>query len=230
LLTSQFVFHTFSFFNALVYIPGIDLHAMIEPGETSIQPEPSGEATSQPKASEDVSDDEQDEALLKLNEDELRELHKANSIQCIEGMRILSKVESHFDIPLCRMVYMLLVRPTLSHDIKRLEAEFTHGYRPGAPVFYVSITNERGEERHVKDVDTSNWGPHWTSVNIEFEAKLASNPHLRFLCGKMFFICDGTIGSRHGQATLTSCTEMTESGITPWIASAWTLKARVGYS
>jgi hypothetical protein len=191
LLTSQFVFHTFSFFNALVYIPGIDLQAMTEPGETSIQPKPSGEATSQPKAFEDVSDDEQDEALLKLNEDELRELHKANSIQCIEGMRILPKVEARFDILLCRMVYMLLVRLTLSHDIKRLEAEFTHGYRPGAPVFYVSITNERGEERHVKDVDTSNWGPHWTSVNIEFKAKLASNPHLRFLCGKMFFICDG---------------------------------------
>jgi hypothetical protein len=74
---------------------------MSEPRETSIQPEPSGEATSQPKASEDVSDDEQDEGLLKLNEDELRELHKANSIQCIEGMRILPKVESHFDIPLC---------------------------------------------------------------------------------------------------------------------------------
>jgi hypothetical protein len=29
----------------------------------------------------------------------------------------------------------------------------------------------------VKDVDTSNWGPHWTSVNKDFEAKLASNPH-----------------------------------------------------
>jgi hypothetical protein len=71
LLTSQFVFHTFSFFNALVYIPGIDVQAMTEPRETSIQPEPSGEATSQPKASKDVSDDEQDEALLKLNEDEL---------------------------------------------------------------------------------------------------------------------------------------------------------------
>jgi hypothetical protein len=44
---------------------------MSEPGETSIQPEPSGEAISQPKASEDVSDDEQDETLLKLNEDKL---------------------------------------------------------------------------------------------------------------------------------------------------------------
>jgi hypothetical protein len=92
---------------------------------------------------------------------------------------------------LCRMVYMPLVRPTLAHNIKRLEAEFTHGYWPGTLVFYVSITNEHGDERFVKDVDTSNWGPHWTSVNDEFEAKLASNPHLRFLCGHMFFICDG---------------------------------------
>jgi hypothetical protein len=58
-----------SFFNALVYIPGIDLQAMTELGETSIELEPFGEATSQPKAFEDVSDDEQDEALL--NEDEL---------------------------------------------------------------------------------------------------------------------------------------------------------------
>jgi hypothetical protein len=49
----------------------------------------------------DVSEDKQDEALLKLNEDELRELQKANSIQCIEGMRILPKEVSRFDIPLC---------------------------------------------------------------------------------------------------------------------------------
>jgi hypothetical protein len=139
----------------------------------------------------DVSEDEVDKALLKLNEDELRNLQKANSIQCIEGMRLLSKEASRFDILLCRMIYMLLVRPTLTHDIKRLEAKFTHGYRPGASVFYVSTTNENGEERLVKDVDTSNWGPHRTLVNDEFEAKLALNPHLKSLCGRMFFICDG---------------------------------------
>jgi hypothetical protein len=98
--------------------------------------------------------------MLKLNVDELRKLHKANSIQCIEGMQILPEEVSRFDIPLCQMVYMPLVRPTLAHDIKRLEAEFTHGYRPGAPVFYVSITNEHGDERFVKDVNTSNWGLH----------------------------------------------------------------------
>jgi hypothetical protein len=139
----------------------------------------------------DVSEDEAYEALLKLNEDKLHNLQKANSIQCIEGMRLSPKEASRFDIPLCRMIYMPLVRPTLAHDIKRLEAEFTHGYRPRASMFYVSTTNENGEERLVKDVDTSNWGPHWTSVNDELEAKLALNPHLKSLCGCMFFICDG---------------------------------------
>jgi hypothetical protein len=71
-------------------------------------------------------------------------------------MRILPKEDSKFDIPLCQMVYMLLVRPTLAHNIKRLEAKFTHGYRPGVLVFYVSICNEHREERSVKDEDVSN--------------------------------------------------------------------------
>jgi hypothetical protein len=84
--------------------------------------------------------------LLKLNEDELRELQKMDSIQVIEGMRISPKDASRFDILLCQMVYMPLVRPTLANDIKRLEAEFTHGYWPGTPVFYVSICNEKEEE------------------------------------------------------------------------------------
>jgi hypothetical protein len=103
----------------------------------------------------EISDDEQDETLLKLNDDELRELQKVDSNQVIEGMRISPKDASKFDIPLCRMVYMPLVRPTLNIDIKRLEADFTHGYRPGAPVFYVSICNEKGEERTVMEEDTS---------------------------------------------------------------------------
>jgi hypothetical protein len=135
--------------------------------------------------------DVSDEAILKLNKYELQDLQKVNSIQCIKCMRILPKEVSKFEIPLCQMVYMPLIRPILAHNIKRLEAKFTHGYRPRAPVFYVSIYNEHGEERSVKDEDTSNWGPHWTSVNNEFEDKLALNPYLKFLCGCMFFVCDG---------------------------------------
>ena len=74
-------------------------------------------------------------------------------------MRLSPKEASRFEIPLCRMIYMPLVRPTLAQDIKRLEVEFIHGYRPEASVFYVSTTNENREEKLVKDVDTSIWGP-----------------------------------------------------------------------
>jgi hypothetical protein len=47
---------------------------MDKEGDTSLQPEPSGEGTSQPTTAMDVSEDEADEALLKLNEDKLRNL------------------------------------------------------------------------------------------------------------------------------------------------------------
>jgi hypothetical protein len=57
--------------------------------------------------------------------------------------------------------------------------------------FSVSICNEKEKERSVMEEDTSHWGPHWTLVNEEFEAKLALNPDLHFLSGCMFFVCDG---------------------------------------
>ena len=70
-------------------------------------------------------------------------------------MRLSPKETSRFDIPLCRMIYMPLVCPTLAQDIKRLEVEFTNDYKLGASVFYVSTMNENEEERLVRDVDTS---------------------------------------------------------------------------
>ena len=72
-------------------------------------------------------------------------------------MRISPKDASRFDIPLCRMLYMPLVRLTLATDIKKLH---NHGYCPSAPVFYVSICNEKEEERSMMDEDKSNLGPH----------------------------------------------------------------------
>jgi hypothetical protein len=135
----------------------------------------------------DVSDDKESEVQLELNEHELRELQKINSIKCIELMRISPKEASHFDIPLCRMVPMPLVQLTLGSDIKWLEAEFFHNYSPGANVFYVSLYDENGEERSMTDEDQQKWGPHWTE---EFEARLAANPYLSKLSGRLFFICD----------------------------------------
>jgi hypothetical protein len=135
--------------------------------------------------------EEHDEPETGLNEDELRQVLKVNSNKCIEHMRINPKEASRFDIPLCRMIYMPLVRPTLDSDIKRLEAEFSHGYRHGASVFYVTLCNERGEERSVSDAEMRNWDPLWIEVNKHFEDQLRANKHLQHLQGRMFFICDG---------------------------------------
>jgi hypothetical protein len=139
----------------------------------------------------DVSDDEDNEVEIKLNEHELKDLQKMNSIKYIELMRISPKEASCFDIPLYRTVSMPLVRPTLLSDIKRLEAEFSHSYCPGTSVFYVSLCNENNKERTVIDQDKQHWGPHWTMENEEFEAKLVANSHLSKLSGCMFFIYDG---------------------------------------
>jgi hypothetical protein len=125
--------------------------------------------------------DEEAEPEDLLNEDELRELLKVNSNKCIEHMQILPKEASRFDIPLCRMIYMPLVRPTLASDIKHLEAEFAHGYRAGASVFYVSICNECGEERSVSLEDTKGWNKHWRNENSLFESRLLNSPHLKHL-------------------------------------------------
>lgn len=135
--------------------------------------------------------DDSEEPECTLNEDELRQVLKVNSNKCIEHMRISPKEASRFDIPLCRMVYMPLVRPTLASDIKRLEAEFAHGYRHGASVFYVTLTNEHGEEREVTDEVKRTWDPLWIEANDLFESKLKANKHLQHLQGRMFFICDG---------------------------------------
>jgi hypothetical protein len=43
-------------------------------------------------------------------------------------MRFSPKEASNFDIPLCLMIYMPLVQPTFASYIKRMEADFSHGY------------------------------------------------------------------------------------------------------
>ena len=73
------------------------------------------------------------------------------------------------DIPLCRMIGMQVVQPALSIDIKKLKADFIHGYRVGAAVFYVLITNFQGLERLVTDSDREGWDANWIRKDKEFE-------------------------------------------------------------
>jgi hypothetical protein len=84
--------------------------------------------------------DEEDE----LSVDQIRVSRNVNSIATIEDLRLKPSSLSRMAVPLCRMVAMPIIRPTLSLDLASLEADFVHGYREGAAVFYLSTTNEGG--------------------------------------------------------------------------------------
>jgi hypothetical protein len=145
--------------------------------------------------SEEVQD-EDDEGLAykdtdEGDEDHMRTHQKLNSVAMISRLRVQPFNSSRFNIPLCRMLAMPMVRPTLSSDLSKLEQEFVHGYRDGASVFYVSLTDEEGKTHEVTEADKASWGPLWSAKNDEFNSFLISVPELASLQNLMFFVCDG---------------------------------------
>ena len=72
-----------------------------------------------------------------------------------------------------------------------LEADFVHGYREGAAVFYVSTTDEQGVVHNVSDDDRQSWSVHWRAADLRFEEFLLSKPSLHHLRNVKFFVCDG---------------------------------------
>ena len=125
------------------------------------------------------------------DEDEIRTRQKLNSVATITSLRVQPSSSSRFSIPLCRMLAMPMVRPTLASDLAKLEQEFVHGYREGASVFYVTTTNEEGRTQEVTEADKASWGPIWDAKNDVFNLFLLSDPHLAGLTNLMFFVCDG---------------------------------------
>jgi hypothetical protein len=89
------------------------------------------------------------------------------------------------------MVPMPIMKPILSLDLASLKNEFVHGYRDGAAMFYLSITNEGGQIEKVTDEDLASWGPYWRAVNAQFEEFLSSVIGLRELRDVKFLVCDG---------------------------------------
>ena len=72
-----------------------------------------------------------------------------------------------------------------------MKADFIHGYRPGAAVFYVSTTNIQGNLRDVTDDDRLSWNCHWRRKDMKFKQFLQSDLELQFLSNKMFYVWDG---------------------------------------
>ena len=76
-----------------------------------------------------------------LNEDDIRRAQKMDTIATLQSLRLFPNELSRMRIPLCRLVPMPMVRPTLASDILALEQQFVYGYEDGARVFYVSIAD-----------------------------------------------------------------------------------------
>jgi hypothetical protein len=116
---------------------------------------------------------------------------KKDSFSVVEGMRIQPVEKSSMRIPLCRLIHMPLVRPTLRSDVTKLMAAFQFGYRAGSATLYVSTTNESGENRFISTKDRREWGELWGAENDKFESLLRADKDLMSLSGCMFFVYDG---------------------------------------
>ena len=135
---------------------------------------------------QDLDDDEKG-----LTEDELWRIQKGDSIDILSELRMKPEELFRLHIPLCRLVAMPMVRPTLACDITKLEQEFAGGYRDGATVFYISTTNEEGQSVEFSEEDMSMWDPIWREKNEVFTHYLDSRSELKFMKNLKFFICDG---------------------------------------
>ena len=116
---------------------------------------------------------------------------KKDSFSVVEGMRIQPVEKSSMRIPLCRLIHMPLVRPTLRSDVTKLMAAFQFGYRAGSATLYVSTANESGENRFISAKDKREWGELWNAENDKFESFLRADKDLMSLSGCMFFVYDG---------------------------------------
>ena len=126
-----------------------------------------------------------------MTEDELRCIQKGDSIDILSDLRMKPDELFCLYIPLCRLVAMPMVRPTLACNITKLEQEFAEGYRDGVAVFYVFTTNEEGQSEEFNDEEMSKWDPIWREKNKVFTCYLESRRELNFLKNLKFFICDG---------------------------------------
>jgi hypothetical protein len=140
---------------------------------------------------EDQDESQNDDEQFGDDEDEIRSRQKPDSVVTISSLRFQPISVSRFSIPLCRLVAMPLVRPTLQSDLDKLEQEFVHGYRDKAAVFYVTLTDEHGSTQEVTSAVKENWGSLWNAQNEEFNRYLLSVPELSHMENLMFFVCDG---------------------------------------
>jgi hypothetical protein len=102
---------------------------------------------------------------------------KINTKEILEKYKISQKHKVHMVVPLCRMVPMLVVRPTLKIDILKMEQAFHMGYRVRDKVFYLFMMSWKGKEYDLS-LHSRTWDEHWVIENERFEKVLQKDLNL----------------------------------------------------
>ena len=130
------------------------------------------------------------ELKLKLHDLAIKESVPTTSR--LEKLKWQPKQKGCFFIPLCRMMPLPVVRPSLKNDVSLLATHFmTDGYMEGNGFFYVALKDNHGHTNDVTLSVVAKWSPEWKQVNKEFEKKLLSDNDLKVFSNKMFMVWDG---------------------------------------
>jgi hypothetical protein len=122
-----------------------------------------------------------------------------NTASHLGKLRFHPKRKSKINIPLCRMVSLLVVRHFLKNDVMNFASHFVScGYMEGNGVFYVAIENDEGKTMEVTSTIMSTWSKNWMKANNEFEDFLKADADLRGFSNKIFLSGMATIDCKRG--------------------------------
>ena len=110
----------------------------------------------------------------------------------LDKLKWQPKQKGRLFIPLCRMLPLPVVRPSLKNDVSQLATHFMiDGYMEGNGFFYVALEDNHGHTNDVTPSVVSKWSSQWKKVNDEFEKKLLADDDLKIFSNKMFMVWDG---------------------------------------
>ena len=107
----------------------------------------------------DLDDESVPETGQDMLEDDIRKTQKLDIVSTIASLKLTTSNSSRMRVPLCRMIPMPMVRPTLACDLVQLENQFAWGYEEGARVFYLSMANESGQMGVFLSEEKEEWRP-----------------------------------------------------------------------
>lgn len=127
---------------------------------------------------------------MKLNE--LVVNAQTNTASRLDQLKWKPTPKGKMHIPLCRMLPLPVVRPSLKNDVLTLASHFTScGYLEGNGYFYVALEDNHGVTREVTTAISDKWSEEWRLRNDEFEQTLLADEQLKVFSNKMFMVWDG---------------------------------------